>query len=555
MVGRKTNNLQPKQSRLSLWAAAALLFPWNSAAQVGGVHLLGAGELQPAPTPQISKPPPRAPVQPITPAPQLGVFKLRKIMISGSSVPLAALWAACRPSIGQDVNNADLSLIAQRVGAAETNDGVVIFSVSVPPQKIEHGVLHIRVTEARIVHVEIAGNIGHQKPRLLMAYAKKMLGSKPLRRDVLERYILLMGDMPGAKVGSKFVSVPGHPNEVTLVLGVKETKFFGGFSINNQGTPFLDDTQAVFNVGVNNLFQEGERTQLILGLPLNIRRYQYYGLTDVEPLGGSGMTVSLDAGELVSRPVSGESSGAAQIFGVRLNDPVIRSVHTNVNLSLGLDYLNSNNAFLGFTASDERTRTTRFTVSYNDDKYFTGIDNASASVSEGLDFLGARRASIAYGPPSFTKGDISLERFQVLPENFVLRVAVSGQLASDRLPPSEEFEYGGPDFGQAFYAAELTGDSGIAGLAEISHQIPALYIPAALGGTSLYAAADYGRIWNRDTVYAYPTDRGASFGGGIKFTLFHKFQLQIGAATPIIKPEHLGSSERWRAIVATSGQF
>jgi hemolysin activation/secretion protein len=176
-------------------------------------------------------------------------------------------------------------------------------------------------------------------------------------------------------------------------------------------------------------------------------------------------------------------------------------------------------------------------------------------LSQGLDVLGARQASPAYGEPVFTKGSFSLERLQVMPAGFAQRLAAMGQFALEPLPPSEDFQYGGPDFGQAFYAGELSGDEGIAALAELVHPLPPAMLPRQLAGTSLFVLTDYGRIWNRDTPYAPATDSGASFAFGIKFVILRKFNLEFGAATPIEVPEYTQSNEHWRFLFGTSGQF
>ncbi len=543
--------------KLSLIFAIMLaIFSHVAQAQVGGFHILGTGELQAPIAPPVAQapPPPAATVAP--PAPKVVGFVLKQIVIDGaSSVPPAVLQTAWAPAIDHPVNTADLSIIAQRIGDLEGKADIALYAISFPRQVIKNGIVHIKVTEISVVHVVITGQTENQKLGLLQGYASNILQSQPLKRSVLERNILLMGDIPGTKVGSQFVPVPGHPEAVQLVLAVQPTKFFGGFSLNNQGTPLLDNTQAVFNAGVNNLFHEGEQTQFVLGVPLNITNYQYYGVNDTEQLMANGLSLSLSAGELVSQSVNHGPSGAAQLFSVRLNDPIIRSVHTNVILSGGLDAINSNNAFLGFTTSDERTRALRVSAAYNDDQYFSGIDNASVSISQGIDVLGARQASLAYGKPNFTKGNFTLERLQALPYGFALRLEATGQFTADRLPPSEEFSYGGPEIGAAFFASELEGDEGIDGLVQIAHQIPTAYLPKQLAGTSLFALADYGRIWNRNTIYARPTDRGASVAAGIKFVFLQKFSLQLGGATPIVKPEYVAHNEHWRFVLETGGHF
>jgi hemolysin activation/secretion protein len=543
--------------RFALFVAVAVcMFAATARAQVGGLHILGTGELQPSRPPQVSATQPAAPHGAVA-APVAGAFVLRGVVIEGaSSVPTDELLMAWAPALGKVVNQADLSRIAARIGEMEGAAGLALYAVSFPSQNFAHGIVRIRVTEVSVAHVVITGEVKGRKLGLLEAYAENIEASRPLMRSVLERNILLMGDLAGTKIGSRFVPVVGEPDLVQLVLDVRSQKIFGGIGLNNEGTPQLDESEAVLNAGVNNLLREGERTQILLGLPLDFSTYQYYGLDDTEPLGTNGWTLTLSAGELVSHPVNHDGiSGNATLLGFRLNDPVLRSVHRNVFFSVGMDAINSANAFLGFTDSDERTRTLRVSLSYNDDLYLNGINQAGATVSEGLYVLGARPAGPAYGPPDFSKGNFDLERIQALPYEFALRVAAQGQFTNDRLPPSEEFEYGGPEFGQAFTAAALTGDEGIEAVAQLGHPIPLRYLPAPLAGSGLYVLTDYGEIWNRDTVYAPPTDKGASFGFGVKFLVVGKLSVEVGAATPIMKPEYAGTNERWRFVVATSGRF
>jgi hemolysin activation/secretion protein len=88
----------------------------------------------------------------------------------------------------------------------------------------------------------------------------------------------------------------------------------------------------------------------------------------------------------------------------------------------------------------------------------------------------------------------------------------------------------------------------------LAHLVPAAYLPKQLAGSSIFVLTDYGRIWNQDYP-PEPTDRGASFAAGVKILVIGKFTLELGAATPIIKPEYVSSNEHWRFILSTAGHF
>ena len=92
---------------------------------------------------------------------------------------------------------------------------------------------------------------------------------------------------------------------------------------------------------------------------------------------------------------------------------------------------------------------------------------ADVELSQGLKGLGASPfgdplASRAGGRPDFTKVTLYAARLQSLAPRWSVLAAVNTQYAFNELLSPEEFAYGGEQFGRAYDAAELLGDSGIA---------------------------------------------------------------------------------------------
>ena len=71
----------------------------------------------------------------------------------------------------------------------------------VPPQQIERGIIRIDVIEGFVDKVTFQGDVTGPKA-LLNRYRKKLLNSKPLLSKDLERYLLLVDDLPGLSVKS-----------------------------------------------------------------------------------------------------------------------------------------------------------------------------------------------------------------------------------------------------------------------------------------------------------------------------------------------------------------
>lgn len=485
-------------------------------------------------------------------------FVLHGVRVEGAAtLPAAAVAATWREMVGHRVGSAQLSAILIAIGRLCQHQGLALYSVSLPPQNFSGGRVVVRVIEGHVGAVTIEGNTKGASLGLLKHYAARIVADRPLHRATLERNLLLMQSIPGLKLGSELRPMPGKPGDVRLLLGIHRRTVEAGIDVNNAGDRLLDIVQGTANVTVNGLFREGERDQLVFGAPASIRRYQYYGIVHQEPIGTNGTTLTVTMGDLVTRPVGAINSGTAQIASVRLSDPLIYTRTRQLDASVEADYLNSNEALLGQTVVAERTRTLREGLIFARAGDWNGIDSGSFTVSEGFNVLGARRGSIAYGGPGFTKFGASLVRLQALPKSFFLTVRVNAQYALNHLPASEQFLFGGDEFGRAYPAAVMAGDSGIEMSGELSHALPFLnhVAPKLISGLAAFGYADWGRIWNRQTIYQYPVDTGASAGGGVRMLLLRHFELTLGAGDQLVRPREEAKFGHWRFLFAVSGRF
>lgn len=522
-------------------------------------HIINEHQLgQPVGTPTIGKEHVPTPVAPSAHVSAIRPFRLSSVVVQGGTTlprdKVAAIW---RPYAGTMVGSKQLSAILVALGKLCQKEDLALYSVSLPPQSLAGGQVVVRVVEGYIGGVTIEGNTKGADLSLLKHYAARIIADKPLHRATLERYLLLMQAIPGLKVGSALQPIPGRPGVERLLLGIRRKPIEAGIDVNNQGDRQLDILQGSVNLTVNGLFREGERDQFVFGAPIRLRRYQYYGFVHQEPIGTNGMTVTLNIGDLVTRPIGAINSGTAQIGSLRLSDPLIYTQTRHLIGSIEADYLNSNEALLGQTVVAERTRTLRASLSFARAGDWSGIDSGSFTVSQGIDGLGARRGNLLYGKPNFTKFDVSLFRLQQLPKAFFLTMRASAQYALEHLPASEQFLFGGDQFGRAYPAATMAGDSGIEVSGELSHGIPLFKhtAPALFSGLTAFGYADWARVWNRGTPYLFPVDTGATAGGGVKVTLLKRFVLTLGAGNQLVKPKEEAKLERWRFLFTVSGRF
>lgn len=500
---------------------------------------------------------------PTSPAPALNAnanlkpFTLTAVQVQGArSLDQAKLAATYTGQIGKTVAIADVSGIVGRVGALYVAAGFPLYSVTVPKQSFDGGVLVIRAVEGYVDNVVIDGDTEDADLSLIRAYAAKIVADRPLHHAVLARYLLLMNDISGLKVGSRFDPAQGTGG-VTLHLVIQRKHFDFGLTFNNEGSRFLSRLEFTATATANSIFQEGDRTELIYGFPADYRDYHYYGLTHLEPVGTEGATVQLSTSLLVTHPTSVTTiAGEAYTTGLLFTVPVIRQQDENLSLIGSLDALDSSNGFLGQTLSNERTRAIRVGAAYA-----TGpidgsrVTTASVVLSQGIDALGARPGALGTGGPTFTKLNIRLEHDRVIGQKFILRLKAAAQAAPDSVPASEEFTYGGSEFGRAFGAAEVVGDRGIEAGGELAYRLPTAWTGLSyLSNAEAYTFYDLGQLWFVSPLLRTPS-LGQSAGLGVRVRVMDKVTLALEAGFPVECPSQTYSCSAGRGIFNLVSKF
>lgn len=530
----------------------------RSAEGLSGPRLIDSGRLDQA-SPKSPQTEIEIPKEPVPAAPSDLAdrgFVLTNVEVRGavslSRDKLVPIWERQR---GQLISVRDLYAIADKIAAAYAKAGFALYRVSVPRQGFSDGPALIDVTEGYVDAVAIEGVPTDSDLPLLKAYAAKIIADRPLRQATLERYLLLMDQIPGIKVGSRLEPINGRPGAVRLRLGVQKKTWEYGLGFNNQGASALSRLQLDANVALNSLFSQGDRTQVVVGAPLQIDRYQYYGVNHLQPIGQDGATVTLSLGDLVTHPSGSGISGNALMGSIQTTYPVILASRENLLATGSFDFLNSNNAILGRTVSDERTRAVRLGLAYGLEDRWSGTNTASGVLSQGIDAVGAKRGGPENGGPAFTKINLRLGREQDLSARYVIRVKSAVQYTQDHLPSTEQFAYGGLDFGRGFDQAALLGDQAIAFAAETAYRLSEKAQPTWLDKSEIFVSGDWARAWNLDTNFQLRNDSGASLALGARTRFLRNILLELGAARVLQQPRAIDGKPGWRFIALVKKSF
>jgi len=482
-------------------------------------------------------PPPLRPAPPAIEVPQGGGapppgaaeirFPLAAIEIAGVTVyrpdDLRPLY---QPLLGREVTLAELFRLADAITLRYRRDGYILSQALVPAQEIRDGRVRISVVEGFIA----AYSFSEAEPvsaRPIARYAQRILGERPLTAATLERYLLLMNDLPGVVARVTLVPSASTPGGSDMLIEAREKRVDAYLTIDNRGTRFLGPTEGQAGVRANGLFGLGASAGLrgLVTAPTTELRLGEFN-ADL-PIGDDGWRVGLRVARSDTRPghtlrlldVDGDSTSVT----VDAAYPIRRSREGNMSATGRATWRESETRSFGATLSDDDLRVLGLGLNWDAIDAWRGVTTAFGEVSQGIGGLGASRAgdanlSRANGRPDFTKLVGGLTRVQGLLDGVNLRIDLEGQYAAAQLLASEQFGLGGARFGRAYDPSEVVGDHGLGGRLELQWT-PDFDTFGELRGLQLYGYYDLGRVWRIDGNPGGLPQSLASTGGGARFSL------------------------------------
>ncbi len=468
------------------------------------------------------------------------LFVLRHVSISGA-VAIAAdrLVTAYQPYIGKEVSQADLSAMASAISDVYRAAGFHLSRAIVPPQDVKGGEVRIRVVEGSITDATLKGDGAEEFG--IRAMLGAVLAEQPSRLATLERQLLLINGRPGVRIEDTAIEEIGTASgQFRLILSVKTWHAFTSVGIDNLGSSSVGPWQSYGTAAFNSYLAPGDSLVLNLsttpGDPRQLRfgrmSYEVPVGTDGARVGASGYYSEVWPGDyrrLFSENIKTES------FELRGSIVPLQSQKSSLTLTAAAGFTNATSNDVFGTIYADRIRTGSLTSEYRLQDAFGGTNYLTVNVRQGLDILGASHhrddfLSRSGASGSFSAVNLWFARYQTLTDALSLKLSAAGQAASGPLFASQQFYLGGIAFGRGYGSAEISGDNGLAGSAELRFdQKTGLQY---LTGYQLYGFVDSGVAWND----GYRPSDGLSLtsaGGGVRFLLRDGLQADIGAAAPL----------------------
>ena len=434
-------------------------------------------------------------------------FILKKIVVKGSTVYSHNAFRRWQKRfIDKKVSLALIYRFAEKITAKYRNDGYLLSRAIVVPQNIKNGVVTIQIVEGYIGNLKIRGPVKGSK-MFLKSYGKALLRSSPLKAKDLERYLLLIDDLPGVSVESVLVPSKNEPGASELILTLKHKDMDSNAGIDNRGTKFNGPIQMRGATNANSVMGFYDRLGIQGVLTSNPDELLFFNGFGEMPVSSEGTKIFISGSFSKSQPGSTlkqfKVEGNSNTFTVRASHPFIRSRGKNLKGYLGFTSRNSKTDLLNENITDDRLRILKLGMAYDFVDRLRGVNLFSFGLSKGMNIMdasgpGSLKLSRADGRSDFTKLSGDILRLQELGSGWSLLTGVGWQYAFDSLLSSEEFGLGGPQYVRAYDPSEVTGDHGIAFKLELQKGVKTNW--NYLKSLQSYLYFDHGTVALRNTT-------------------------------------------------------
>ena len=544
-------------SALSTAAIAAPLQPSiPSTVQPGHVEQDLNQKLQPQPgAPPVEM---TAPAEAQAPAgAEKIVFTLKSVSLTGSNkIKTGKLEQFWQGDIGHEISLTRVYEIAGNITRYYRDHGYILSRALVPQQEIKDGNVQIQIVEGFISGYNIQGPKDLPARKQIEKYAKKIASAGTLDSATLERYLLLMNDIPGTTVRAIISPSAAVPGGADLTLVPTHRDLQGTAGIDNYGSSYLGPVRLNGTLQFNDLFY-GQPDQLsVTGLIAPQGGELYYIASGYRHVvNDEGTRVGFDLDYTHAEPSLHEplrtlqTNGDAYTARFLAEHPFIRQRAMNLNGDVSFEFGRERTMYApAFNTLDTEDDTRVFRLGANGNLLdsWGGYNTISLQGSQGVVALGSTRIndadkSRAAGDPGFTKFGAEATRLQRIYGPFSALAGIVGQYSFDPLLTSEEFALGGTDYGRGYDASQITGDHGLGGKVELIYN----------GGKwsyadnyQLYTFYDVGTVWRREPGAGENRDDSiASTGVGTRT----QFTDYLNGDLFVAKPLTLGVDSRGRS--------
>ncbi|MCI0499818.1 MAG: hypothetical protein L0Y36_09090, partial [Planctomycetales bacterium] len=397
--------------------------------------------------------------------------------------------------------------------------------------------------------------------KIVLDYAEKIRNCRPLKNGILERYLLLMNDLPGAFVQAVIKPSQKEPGASDMTVQFSQSKIQGGLSLDNRGGESLGLMRISADIGLNSALGLQESTTARFVTSGN-EKLKFLSISHEERIGAEGgklnlshSTVEAKPKEMYFIPLNLETS--SETTTLMYSYPLIRSRSENLLLRSSFTAHDGETQIFGVEDTRDRIRAFRLGATF-DLADAWGVNLLDMEVSRGIDGLGSSKnddpmLSRPAGRVDFTKSSLYAARLQYLVPRWSFLTAVSAQYAWTDLLSSELYNFGGEQIGRGYDPSELVGDHGVGMKLELRYTdtIPGRLLFSYTG----YAFYDAGKVYQRSPGGLHSSESASSAGLGLRMSLGRHISCYAELAKPLTRDVSAEEDRNARGYAGLSFRF
>lgn len=440
------------------------------------------------------------------------------IAISGAEMVDPARFAPLiEARIGQNLAAEDLEQLTNEIAEIVREEGMLFPDVAAATTPDAFGIMRITVRDGVIDALDIISESDNGQDDSQLAWVRQRLeplvGAALTRKEV-ERTLLLLADAPGLRYrGSRYVQKDGQN---ILRIWVEKRGVEGRVTLDNYGSESFGPVRARLAISLHGLLADSDVfTASVRTNPIEPDELLFFQASYAAMVSRDGLLIGFTGAAGRNAPDSdltnADLTGQTLQFGINASYPLIRSNALSI-------WAEGDASFLEITRDSDGAMIRRDSVSSlrlglrGELPLIGGRLRLGGGVTRGFDLFGATRrgdplASNSDGDGVFTKVDLWSDYYANLAGRLSLYLSARGQFADRPLLSVEEISIGGADKVRGFDFAELSGDNGLYGLAELRYAVPT---PDWLKRLQLYGFVDGGYVDDIDRS----TSEGSLFSAG-----------------------------------------
>jgi len=489
-------------------------------------------------------PPPAAPATsgtgPAGAAPTQSFAALEYRVIGNTTLTTVAIERAVYPYLGPQKTIADVEAARQNLERAYRGAGYGSVFVDIPEQKVEEGVVRLRVTEGRLERVRVMGaryfSNGAIRAALPAVAAGAVLNVPALQSELAE-----LNRVTADRVVVPVLKAGSTPGTVDIDLKVKDTlPVHGSLEFNNRYSPGTPALRVNGTLAYSNLFDAQQSLSLqyqtapddASKVKATVANYLFRipGWTDAT-VALYAVNSKSDVAALGTLAVIGNG----EIYGVRAIQSLSGAADYVHNLTFGIDYkdflesielasaanqitpVHYVNWLVGYTATlTQGQSTTDFNLSAN-----FGVRRFINNTNE---FANKRYQ----GNPDYFYVRGGATRLQKLPLGLELFGSLQGQASEDALVSNEQLAVGGADTVRGYLEANQLGDYGAYGTLELRQIALSQLLHVPPGAAYVLVFTDGAAVNSFDNLQGQISRQElASWGAGFRISSWHGLDLTL----------------------------